>query len=123
MENQKPPPSLEDLDSRLKQAKGISEGDDNRSKDVSDLPQGAMGKAFRLGVDMVAGVAIGSGIGYVLDGWLGTKPWMLIVFFFFGSAAGMLNVYRTATGQGMAVGYRRPEDIADGKDAENGNRD
>ena len=37
-----------------------------------------------------------AGLGIVLDRWLGTTPWLLIVFFVLGCAAGFLNVYRTA---------------------------
>jgi len=55
---------------------------------------------------MVAGVGVGAFVGYWLDRWLGTSPWLLIVFFFLGSAAGMLNVYRVVTGIDMAMGYR-----------------
>ena len=69
-----------------------------------------MGLAFRVGVELVAGVAVGAAIGYGLDYWLGTKPWLMIVFFFLGAAGGMMNVFRAATGQGLAVGYRKPAD-------------
>lgn len=75
-----------------------------------------MGVAFRVGVELVAGVIVGAAIGYGLDQWLGTKPWMLIVFFFLGAAGGMMNVYRAATGQGLAVGYEKPP-TDDGPDA------
>ena len=51
----------------------------------------------------------------LLDRWLGTTPFLLIVFFFLGAAAGMLNVYRTATRQGMAVGYSKGDDRPDEK--------
>lgn len=50
---------------------------------------------MRIAVDLLAGLLVGTGIGYVLDEWLGTKPWLMIVFFFFGAAAGFLNAYRT----------------------------
>lgn len=56
----------------------------------------AMGIAFRLVTEMVAGVFVGAAIGWVLDSWLGTRPWFLLVFFFIGAAAGILNVYRAA---------------------------
>lgn len=72
-----------------------------------------MGLAFRVGVELVAGVAVGVGLGYALDRWLGTRPWLMILFFFLGAAGGMANVFRAATGQGLAVGYRKPEDAAD----------
>lgn len=49
---------------------------------------------LRIGVELFSAVIVGAGIGYLLDNALGTKPWMLVVFLFFGGAAGMLNVYR-----------------------------
>ena len=55
-----------------------------------------MGSAFRLGTELVAAVVVGTIIGFILDTWFGTKPWLIIIFFFLGSAAGMLNVIRTA---------------------------
>jgi len=55
-----------------------------------------MGDAFKLGTELVAAVAVGTIIGFILDNWFDTKPWFIIIFFFLGSAAGMLNVIRTA---------------------------
>ena len=50
--------------------------------------------AVRIGAELVAALAVGVGIGLLLDSWLGTAPWMLVAFFVLGAAAGMLNVYR-----------------------------
>ena len=55
-----------------------------------------MGSAFKLGTDLVAAVAVGTIIGFILDSWFDTKPWLIIIFFFLGAAAGMLNVLRAA---------------------------
>ena len=55
-----------------------------------------MGNAFKLGTELVAAVAVGTIIGFILDGWFDTKPWLIIIFFFLGAAAGMLNVIRAA---------------------------
>ena len=55
-----------------------------------------MGNAFKLGTELVAAVAVGTIIGFILDGWFDTKPWLIIIFFFLGTAAGILNVIRTA---------------------------
>ena len=55
-----------------------------------------MGFAFKLGTELVAAVIVGTIIGFILDTWFDTKPWLIIIFFFLGSAAGMLNVIRTA---------------------------
>ena len=55
-----------------------------------------MGSAFKLGTELVAAVAVGTIIGFILDSWFDTKPWLIIIFFFLGAIAGMLNVIRTA---------------------------
>ena len=55
-----------------------------------------MGSAFRLGTELVAAVAVGTIIGFILDNWFGTKPWFIITFFFIGVIAGILNVIRVA---------------------------
>ena len=55
-----------------------------------------MGSAFKLGTELVAAVVVGTIIGFILDNWFDTKPWLIIIFFFLGAAAGMLNVIRTA---------------------------
>ena len=55
-----------------------------------------MGSAFKLGTELVAAVGVGTIIGFILDSWFDTKPWLIIIFFFLGTAAGMLNVFRTA---------------------------
>ena len=55
-----------------------------------------MGSAFKLGTELVAAVAVGTIIGFILDNWFDTKPWLMIFFFFLGSAAGILNVIKVA---------------------------
>ena len=45
-----------------------------------------MGNAFKLGTELVAAVAVGTIIGFILDNWFDTKPWLIIIFFFFGSS-------------------------------------
>ncbi|RPI42724.1 MAG: AtpZ/AtpI family protein [Hyphomicrobiaceae bacterium] len=62
-------------------------------------PQGqgaALGQAMRLGIELVAGVAIGGFIGWALDRWLGTAPLLMVVFLGLGASAGIMNVVRTA---------------------------
>ena len=55
-----------------------------------------MGNAFKLGTELVAAVAVGTIIGFILDSWFDTKPWLIIIFFFLGAAAGMLNVIKSS---------------------------
>ncbi|MCP4935688.1 MAG: AtpZ/AtpI family protein [bacterium] len=56
----------------------------------------SIGRALRLGTDLVAGVAVGTLIGFWLDRWFDTSPLCFILFFLLGTAAGLLNVFRTA---------------------------
>lgn len=120
------PPSLDNLGQRLRAARGHRGADSQQNESPSGGPPGmsGLGWALRIGVEMVSAVVVGVGIGLGLDWWLGTKPWFLVVFFLLGSAAAMLNVYRSAMGYGLAVGYRKPgdgedeqEQTARGKDA------
>ena len=69
------------------------------------LPNGGMALAGRVTTELVAGVVVGTFIGWALDNWLGTTPILMVVFFFLGSAAGMMNVWRALTGRGMAAGF------------------
>jgi len=55
-----------------------------------------MGSAFKLGTELVSAVLVGTIIGFILDTWFDTKPWLIILFFFLGSAAGILNVIKVA---------------------------
>ncbi|MDA0870485.1 MAG: AtpZ/AtpI family protein [Proteobacteria bacterium] len=56
----------------------------------------SLGIAMRLSSELVAAVFVASVIGYYLDKWLETKPFLLIVFFFLGAITGILNVVRTS---------------------------
>lgn len=69
------------------------------------LPTSGMAMAGRVTTELVAGVVVGTFIGWALDNWLGTTPTLMVVFFFIGSAAGMMNVWRALTGRGMAAGF------------------
>ena len=84
---------LEDLKTRLKIVKSKLEKDKTVSTDKKGI---FLGNAFKLGTELVAAVIVGTIIGFILDNWFGTKPWLIIIFFFIGSAAGMLNVIRSA---------------------------
>ena len=55
-----------------------------------------MGTAFKLGTELVSAVLVGTIIGFILDTWFDTKPWLIIFFFFLGSIAGILNVIKVA---------------------------
>jgi ATP synthase protein I len=59
--------------------------------------QQGMGMGMRMATDMVVSTLVGVAMGYYLDQWLGSQPWLTILFFFFGSAAGFRMMYRSAT--------------------------
>ena len=83
----------EDFKTRLKIAKSKIEKQVQSDKEKRGT---FMGSAFKLGTELVAAVAVGTIIGFILDGWFDTKPWLIIIFFSLGAAAGMLNVIRAA---------------------------
>ena len=83
----------EDFKTRLKIAKSkIKKQLDNDNEKRGSF----MGSAFKLGTELVAAVGVGTIIGFILDTLFDTKPWLIIIFFFLGAAAGMLNVIRAA---------------------------
>ena len=55
-----------------------------------------IGTAFKLSTELVSAVVVGTIIGFILDNWFGTKPLLILLFFFVGVIAGILNVVRTA---------------------------
>ena len=78
---------------------------EKRRNRKAKLPTGSMALAGRVTTELVAGVVVGTFIGWAFDNWLGTTPTLMVVFFFLGSAAGMMNVWRALTGRGMAAGF------------------
>ena len=83
----------EDFKTRLEIAKTKLK---KQIQDDTEKKGSFMGSAFKLGTELVAAVAVGTIIGFILDSWFDTKPWLIIIFFFLGTAAGILNVIRTA---------------------------
>ena len=66
------------------------------------------GQAMKLSSEFIGGIAVGAGLGWVIDRWAGTSPWGLIVFLLLGFGAGVLNVLR-ASGSVAEAGLRVPE--------------
>ena len=84
---------LQRLGDRLASANRPSENDTGPRQHAD---ASAMARGFRLSTELVAGVVVGAMLGWLLDRWLGTSPWGLIVFLLLGFAAGVLNVMRAA---------------------------
>ena len=82
-----------ELSTRLKIAKKKANKNSftNNKKNASSL-----GTALKLSTEMVAAVLVGSIIGFILDNWFDSKPWLTVIFFFVGAVAGISNVIRSA---------------------------
>lgn len=83
---------LDSLSARLNEAKA----DHKDSRAAPSQGNRAMSYGLRIGVELVAAVLVGAGMGWMLDRWFGTGPWLLILFFMFGVAAGFRNALRAS---------------------------
>ncbi len=101
MSDDKPPPSLEELDSRLKKVQ-----QERQHTDGAGMPPTRFGQSLHLGIEMAATLAVGGGIGWYLDHWLDTQPWLLIGFLFLGIGAGLSNAFRLARRYGAELAQR-----------------
>jgi ATP synthase protein I len=107
MGEERPGDDLQRLDARLRQVRDAAGPGPRQPGPGEQSPKSALGLAFRVGVELVSALAVGLGIGWLLDSWLGTRPWLMLAFILLGGAAGILNVYRMARGFGYAVGYKQ----------------
>ena len=101
MSDDKPPPSLEELDSRLKKIQ-----EERQRPEGLGMPPTRTGQSLHLGIEMAATLAVGGGVGWFLDRWLDTSPWLLIVFLFLGIGAGLSNAFRLARKYGAELERR-----------------
>lgn len=62
-----------------------------------------LGRYSALGLEMAVSVLIGLAIGYYLDKWLGTGPWLTVLWIGIGFAAGVRSLYRAALRSGKAL--------------------
>jgi ATP synthase protein I len=105
MSESRPPDPLARLGEEIDKARAERVRRQPVVQDRSALQQG-MGVGLRIGIELVVAIAVATGLGWAIDRWFGTRPWGMIVLFFLGVAAGMLNVYRAVTGISGPVGYR-----------------
>jgi len=89
---------------QVRRAREASRVAPTRAESPRNNNQGSLGMALRIGVEMVAGVGVGTAIGYGLDRWLGTAPVLTIIFFFMGAGAGALNTWRALVRAGFGPG-------------------
>lgn len=80
---------LQSLDQRIQKAK-------EKSIITEGKPPHPVGKVMKVVVEIVAAMAVGLGIGILIDNYFETRPIFIIIFFLLGSCAGILNVFRVA---------------------------
>jgi ATP synthase protein I len=95
------------------QAKREAETADERRRSEADTSNKSLGRAMSLGfrvlTEFVAATVVGALIGWFLDKWLGTTPWLLILFLGLGIAAGFNNVYRMSAPPARRDGDTPPQ--------------
>ena len=108
--------SLEELDTQLIKARERKQDPLKQKTEKKSEKDSPLGLAFRVSVEIVSAVAIGTLIGFLMDNWLGTRLWLMLFCIVLGGVAGILNVYRIASGFGYAVGYRDEQDKTETND-------
>lgn len=84
---------ISDLGERLDKVKAQRQADTEAGLDAEMRGRG-MAYGMRMAAELVGAVIVGAFIGIGLDWLIGTKPWLFLLFFFLGFAAGVLNVVR-----------------------------
>ncbi len=106
MTEQKDPPTLENIDARLKAARDAGAETQKAGFRERETSRG-MGLGMRIGIELVVSVLAGAGIGLFIDSKLNTKPIFMLAFLALGFTAGVLNVLRLTKGLDQAVGLGR----------------
>ena len=84
----------------------------------NDLRRG-VGVGFRLGTELTVSTLVGAVMGYALDWFFGTKPWLMVLGVFFGGAEGCLAAYKAA----QATQFSGDDDSQNGKSKQNDEMD
>jgi len=102
---------LQDLERRLEEVRNRHD----KSQEPEDNSGSLLGMAWRMSTELVVAVLVGTALGYGLDRFLGTQPWLLLLGIGFGFAAGIMNVLRSAAKMDAAnadvpIGDDMPDD-------------
>lgn len=84
---------ISELGERLDKVKAQRQAETEADLDAEMRSRG-MAYGMRMAAELVGAVIVGGAIGYGLDRWLGSTPWLFLLFFVLGFAAGVLNVVR-----------------------------
>lgn len=95
MSDPTPPPPFDDFSKRLQKARRDRGLDPEQAQDGM-APMGAgLGQAWRIAIEIVTAVVVCTAIGWLLDVWWDTTPWVMLAMLFLGFAAGINNAVRT----------------------------
>lgn len=98
-----------DLEQRIRAAKGQRNDAGDGDGADPDRPKMTFGTGLTVGIELVVGVVAGVGIGLALDSWFETRPFLTILLFLLGTAAGMLNAWRHLVRIGMVDPHSRTD--------------
>src|SRR5690348_1604702 len=114
MSDHRTPEDLKSLRERLDEARRNrpQETDQAGGTDRGAL-NSAMSVGLRIGLELVVAVAFGTGLGWLIDQGLGSRPWAMLAGLLLGFAAGLVNVWRAMNGMGLAAGYHPAPPVAD----------
>lgn len=90
------PPSVDDLGNRISRARRAAGLDEPEGTDADRAVGAGLGLGWRISIEIVVAAVVCTGIGWSLDYWFGTRPWLMLLFLVLGAAAGINNAVRTA---------------------------
>ena len=85
---------VEEMDAKLKAARAANPKPSHNEAPSNVMSQRQTGVAYRVLVDMIAGLLVGGFLGYWLDRWLGLAPYSLVTGLVLGFVAGVNNAWR-----------------------------
>ena len=111
-------PLTSDLAARIARAQGERAAAGDAAIASASTQMTGLSRGLRLGSEFIAAILVGAGIGYLLDLWLGTSPWLMLVMLMVGFAAGVLNMVRSTAEMNRAnppptAAMRTPDDEED----------
>lgn len=101
-------PKLNDLQSQIDALREKTEPKKPSPKTEANAESMSIG--MRAGTELVGCIGGSALIGYGLDRWLGTNPWIMIVMMVLGVGAAFMNIWKATQNMGSGVGFKKPED-------------
>ncbi len=95
------------FEQRMRAARNRQGLDRKVADDAAVAMQSPWGIGARVGVELLAALVVGLGIGWALDHWLRTTPLFLVIFVLLGGVAGVFNVWRMFAPGAPAAGVKR----------------